>query len=283
MSPSAKVPASFVDASPAVDRLGGPGATRSAASDWTSRALDRSALSARRRARADPRPSSPGHAEAIRLGRPEVSPQKRGIHAHRNPRGLRRDARPRQGGRVRLPGHQRHLVPDPRRRPPGLRRGRLRRHHPGLDRRRRVRLRPDRQGHGHRRRRARRVRARGRQELPDQRSRCTPTTAPRTSSTASSVRCSPSRPSASKRGQHPLFQSHMWDGSAVPLEENLEIAEELLDAHQGRQHHPRDRDRRRRRRGGRRRRRDQRQALHHRRGRHRAPSRRSASARRAAT
>jgi fructose-bisphosphate aldolase class II len=31
-----------------------------------------------------------------------------------------------------------------------------------------------------------------------------------------------------KAGQEPLFQSHMWDGSAVPLKENLEIAEELL-------------------------------------------------------
>jgi len=31
-----------------------------------------------------------------------------------------------------------------------------------------------------------------------------------------------------KNGQEPLFQSHMWDGSAVPLDENLEIAEELL-------------------------------------------------------
>ena len=30
------------------------------------------------------------------------------------------------------------------------------------------------------------------------------------------------------RGEEPLFQSHMWDGSAVPLDENLEIAEELL-------------------------------------------------------
>ena len=30
------------------------------------------------------------------------------------------------------------------------------------------------------------------------------------------------------RGEAPLFQSHMWDGSAVPLEENLEIAQELL-------------------------------------------------------
>ena len=31
-----------------------------------------------------------------------------------------------------------------------------------------------------------------------------------------------------KAGQAPLFQSHMWDGSAVPLAENLTIAEELL-------------------------------------------------------
>ena len=31
-----------------------------------------------------------------------------------------------------------------------------------------------------------------------------------------------------KGGGLPLFQSHMWDGSAVPVEENLEIAEELL-------------------------------------------------------
>jgi fructose-bisphosphate aldolase, class II len=30
------------------------------------------------------------------------------------------------------------------------------------------------------------------------------------------------------RGEEPLFQSHMWDGSAVPLDENLEIATELL-------------------------------------------------------
>jgi fructose-bisphosphate aldolase, class II len=32
-----------------------------------------------------------------------------------------------------------------------------------------------------------------------------------------------------ERGDQPLFQSHMWDGSAVELEENLSIAEELLD------------------------------------------------------
>ncbi|BBZ25467.1 class II fructose-bisphosphate aldolase [Mycolicibacter hiberniae] len=31
-----------------------------------------------------------------------------------------------------------------------------------------------------------------------------------------------------KAGQNPLFQSHMWDGSAVPIDENLTIAQELL-------------------------------------------------------
>jgi fructose-bisphosphate aldolase class II len=29
-------------------------------------------------------------------------------------------------------------------------------------------------------------------------------------------------------GGEPLFQSHMWDGSAVPLDENLQLAQELL-------------------------------------------------------
>src|SRR5258707_5214753 len=29
-------------------------------------------------------------------------------------------------------------------------------------------------------------------------------------------------------GEEPLFQSHMWDGSAIPLPENLQIATELL-------------------------------------------------------
>jgi fructose-bisphosphate aldolase class II len=32
-----------------------------------------------------------------------------------------------------------------------------------------------------------------------------------------------------KEGREPLFQSHMWDGSAVELKENLAIARELLD------------------------------------------------------
>ncbi|MBM9469566.1 class II fructose-bisphosphate aldolase [Nakamurella leprariae] len=31
-----------------------------------------------------------------------------------------------------------------------------------------------------------------------------------------------------RSGGNPLFQSHMWDGSAVPLEENLQIAQDLL-------------------------------------------------------
>src|ERR1700683_1996276 len=30
------------------------------------------------------------------------------------------------------------------------------------------------------------------------------------------------------RGQEPLFQSHMWDGSAVPLDKTLQLASELL-------------------------------------------------------
>ncbi|WP_375000809.1 class II fructose-bisphosphate aldolase [Aeromicrobium sp. CTD01-1L150] len=32
-----------------------------------------------------------------------------------------------------------------------------------------------------------------------------------------------------RAGGLPVFQSHMWDGSAVPLEENLELAQELLE------------------------------------------------------
>ncbi|MFT3901203.1 MAG: class II fructose-bisphosphate aldolase [Gordonia sp. (in: high G+C Gram-positive bacteria)] len=33
-------------------------------------------------------------------------------------------------------------------------------------------------------------------------------------------------------GGNPLFQSHMWDGSAIPIDENLQIAQELLAATQ---------------------------------------------------
>ncbi|WP_207453579.1 class II fructose-bisphosphate aldolase [Desertivibrio insolitus] len=31
-----------------------------------------------------------------------------------------------------------------------------------------------------------------------------------------------------RAGRNPIFQSHMWDGSAVPLDENLKIAEEII-------------------------------------------------------
>ena len=74
-----------------------------------------------------------------------------------------------------------------------------------------------------------------------------------------------------KAGGLPLFQSHMWDGSAVPLDENLQDRQGTAGADQGGQHHPGDRGRRRRRRGGRRRRRDQREALHLARRLHRHP------------
>jgi fructose-bisphosphate aldolase class II len=32
-----------------------------------------------------------------------------------------------------------------------------------------------------------------------------------------------------RAGRNPLFHSHMWDGSAVPIDENLSIAQELLE------------------------------------------------------
>ncbi|MFD1714315.1 class II fructose-bisphosphate aldolase [Amnibacterium flavum] len=31
-----------------------------------------------------------------------------------------------------------------------------------------------------------------------------------------------------KAGRNPIFQSHMWDGSAVPLDENLDIAQDMI-------------------------------------------------------
>ncbi|CAO0830713.1 hypothetical protein SMICM17S_01556 [Streptomyces microflavus] len=78
---------------------------------------------------------------------------------HRNPRGLRRDARPGKGGQVRLPGHQCHLDADPARGPARLRGGRERRHRPDLHGRCGVPGRPVQQGHGDGRGRPGRVRA----------------------------------------------------------------------------------------------------------------------------
>src|SRR3954464_3250559 len=36
-----------------------------------------------------------------------------------------------------------------------------------------------------------------------------------------------------KAGRNPIFQSHMWDGSAVPLDENIEIATDMLKRTKG--------------------------------------------------
>lgn len=61
---------------------------------------------------------------------------------------------------------------------------------------------------------------------------CTPITAPSSIWMSGCVLCSRMRPIRVARGQEPTFQSHMWDGSTVPLKENLDIAEELLDKSQ---------------------------------------------------
>ena len=92
----------------------------------------------------------------VRHGAPQAGSSS---DAHRHPRGLRRDARPREGRRLRLPGDQRHVVPDAQRGPARLRRGGERRHRPGLHGRRGVPVRLDRQGHGPRRAGPRGVRA----------------------------------------------------------------------------------------------------------------------------
>ena len=102
-----------------------------------------------------------------------------------------------------------------------------RRDHPDLDRRCGVPLRPDGQGHGDRIRGVRGVRTRGGEEVPVN-------IALHTDHCPKDKLDGFVRPLLDisiervKNGQDPLFQSHMWDGSAVPLEENLEIAQELL-------------------------------------------------------
>ena len=74
----------------------------------------------------------------------------------------------------------------------------------------------------------RRVRARGGQELPGQHR---PAHRPLPEGQAGRLRPPAAghlQGAGRQRGEEPLFQSHMWDGSAVPVEENLQIAEELL-------------------------------------------------------
>ena len=108
------------------------------------------------------------------------------------------------------------------RRAQGFRRRGQRRHHPGVHRWRGVRLRNLGQGHGRRRCRAGRVRARrGRREVRHHRR---PAHRPLPEGQARHLRQAADRHldgAGQKRRQLPLFQSHMWDGSAVPLDENL--------------------------------------------------------------
>ena len=160
-----------------------------------------------------------------------------------------------------------------------------RRHHPGLHRRRRVPLRRqcvkdmvDRRG------RPRRVRARGRREVPGQHRAAHRPLPARTSSTATCGRCSRSRSERVGPGEQPAVPvAHVGRLGGAARREPGDRRASCSSSARGRQDHPRDRDRRRRRRGGRRRRRDQREALHDPGRRACARSRRSASARRAAT
>ena len=171
-----------------------------------------------------------------------------------------------KAGPLRLPRHQRQLLADPERRPAGLHRGRLRRHRPGVHRRRRVRLRPHGQEHGLRQRRARGVRARGGEELPGHHR-----PAHRPLSEAEARRLRP--PAA--RDLRRAGQERREPALPVPHVGRLRRAGRGEPGHRRRaagadqrgQDHLGDRGRRRRRRGGRRHQRDQRQALHHRRGR----------------
>ena len=124
-----------------------------------------------------------------------------------------------------------------------------------------------------------RVRARGRGQVPGP---CRPAHRPLPEGQARRLHAPAGRDlrrSGWQRGQEPLFQSHMWDGSAVPLTENLADRRRTAGAVRGRPDHHGDGDRRGRRRGGRRRRRDQREAVQHAGG--RAGHRRGARARRA--
>ena len=189
-------------------------------------------------------------------------------HAYRLSRGLRRDARPRQGRRLRLPGDQRQLLADAERRAARLRRGRQRRHHPGLHRRRRVPVRPDRS------RTWSPVRSRS-PRTPHEVAKNYPINiALHTDHCPKDKLDGYVRPllAISKervaRGEAPLFQSHMWDGSAVPLDREPADRQGAAGRGRRRAHRAGDRGRRRRWRGGRCRGRDRREALHHRRGRH---------------
>lgn len=134
-----------------------------------------------------------------------------------------------KAGAFRLPGDQRDVLADPQRGPAGIRRGRQRRHRADLHRWRGVRVRPDDQEHDHGCGRAGRVRHEVAKNYPIN-------IALHTDHCPKNKLDSYVRPLIAisqervNKGLAPLFQSHMWDGSAVPLDENLQIAEELLAA-----------------------------------------------------
>ena len=108
-----------------------------------------------------------------------------------------------------------------------LRRRGQRRHHPVLHRWRGVRFRPRGQGHGDRRGGAGQVHPRIAAKYPIN-------VALHTDHCPKDKLDTYVRPLlaiSAKRvaaGKDPLFGSHMWDGSAVPIDENLVIAQELL-------------------------------------------------------
>ena len=186
----------------------------------------------------------------------------RSYRAHRHPRDLQRDAGQGQGGRVRLPGHQRHQHRDPQRRA----------------------------ARASRRRRATassRYPPAGRSSCPARKVKDMVTGAVGLAEFAHVVaakypinvalhtdHCPKDkldtyvRPLLAisqervDRGENPLFQSHMWDGSATELHENLDDRRRAARPRGQGEDHPRGGDRRRRRRGGRRRQRDQREAVH---------------------
>ena len=104
-----------------------------------------------------------------------------------------------------------------------------RRHRPGIHRRRRVPVRPGGQGHGDR------ARSRWPSSRASVAGKYPVHIALHTDHCPKDkldgfmrplVRLSQERVA---RGEEPLFNSHMWDGSAVPLDENIAIASELLD------------------------------------------------------
>ena len=79
------------------------------------------------------------------------------------------------------------------------------------------------QGHGRRRGRAGRVRTRHRRQVPDHRRAAHRSLSEGQAGHLRAAAAGDLR-GAGGRGQNPLFQSHMWDGSAVPIDENLSIA-----------------------------------------------------------